>query len=198
MRMHTAGFTQHYSVEIFRCAKRIRHCSAGFTLLEMIAALGVFSVIIIIFSSTFLNLLNAERKAQIASSVQDNLRFAIEVMSKEIRTGTQYQVPPQPTNTAITFVNANDESITYRVSGPDIANNPCSDEKPCIVKSVNGGDFLPLTSDQIAIDDLLFFVGGIQPRIQIIIRARATVQNVETQLNLQTTVSQRNIVRPTP
>ncbi|MBI2038931.1 MAG: prepilin-type N-terminal cleavage/methylation domain-containing protein [Candidatus Niyogibacteria bacterium] len=39
------GFIQHYNVEIFRRLKRIRHCSAGFTLLEMAVTVGVAAMI---------------------------------------------------------------------------------------------------------------------------------------------------------
>lgn len=176
--------------------------STGFTLLEMIAALGVFSVVIVIFSSTFLSLLNAERRAQASAGVQDNLRFALEVMSKEIRTGTDYPAPG--TYESITFTNRHDppQRVTYRLN--EFADEQCSQEHPCIGKKVcdasgsNCSGFLPLTSDQISIDRLRFIRSGIQPRIQIVVNGRAKIQNVETKLNVQTTVSQRKVVQSQP
>lgn len=166
--------------------------AAGFTLLEMIAALGVFSVIIIIFSATFLSLLNAERRTQIAANVQDNLRFALEVMAKEIRTGTGYSIPSSPSNTSITFTNADNVPVTYRLSGSDLLSNPCN-LNPCIGKVISG-KFLPLTSKQISVQKLEFYpLSGSQPSVQIVIRARAMVQNVETELTVQTTISKRKV-----
>ena len=169
---------------------------SGFTLLEMIAALGVFSVVIVIFSSTFLNLLNAEGKAQIASNFQDNLRFTLEVMAKEVRTGTGYVVPASPANTVLTFLNVNGQPVTYRLS--EATDGVCQASR-CIGKEydANGDgtiEFLPLTSDQITADDMRFSLSGIQPRLQITVRARAKIQNIETAINLQTTVSQRKVV----
>ena len=186
--------------------------TAGFTLLEMIAALGVFSVIIVIFSSTFLNLLNAERKTQVAASVQDNLRFALEVMAKEIRTGTEYAVgPSDPTacplssgvagvwaSAAFSFKNADNppKPFTYRLNDPQL-NELCGEEgRRCIGKVVGTGGaekFLSLTSKEITIDRLCFYLAGDQPRVTIVMNARATIQKVETRLNIQTTVSQRKV-----
>ncbi|MBI1956914.1 MAG: type II secretion system protein [Candidatus Niyogibacteria bacterium] len=171
--------------------------TAGFTLLEMIAALGVFSVVIIIFSSTFLSLLNAERKAQIASTIQNNLRFAVEVMMKEIRTGTGYIVPLSPDNTSIAFFNADNESIVYRASEP-VPDPRCpTGEGRRIERSEDGGtSFLPLTSEQICIERLEFLSGGIQPRIQIVVNAAAMIQNVVSALTVQTLISQRKVAVP--
>ena len=177
---------------------------AGFTLLEMIASLGVFSVVIVIFSSTFLHLLNAERKTQIAATVQDNLRFALETMAKDIRTGTVYYVDnPDTDSTVFGFTNTNGASIKYCLNGLCGNTNPCSVNR-CIgrvVISEEGaeGEFLPITSDQITIDKLRFYlkqdVSAIQPSVIIAISARATIQNIETRLNVETLVSQRKVIK---
>ena len=170
---------------------------SGFTLLELVASLGVFSVVIIIFSSTFLALLNAERRAQAGAAVEDNLRFAVEVMAKEVRTGTNYVV--QTPNTSITFTNSGGDTVQYRLSGDDILPNPCS-ANPCIGKVVTKqgitSPFLPLTSGEITIDGIRFFLAGIQPRITIAVSAHAKVQNIETPLHVQTTISQRKVAVP--
>jgi prepilin-type N-terminal cleavage/methylation domain-containing protein len=62
----------------------------GFTLLEMIVAVGVFSVAAVLGVSSYLALTAAQKKALTLQSVQDNLRFAIETMASDIRAGNFY------------------------------------------------------------------------------------------------------------
>ena len=68
-----------------------RHNSrSGFTLVEMIVAIAVFSVIMTISVGTLLAMVDANRKAQSLKSVIDNLNFAVENMSRNMRVGTLY------------------------------------------------------------------------------------------------------------
>jgi len=60
---------------------------AGFTLLEMLVSLAVFSVALLIIMVTLFSVFNAQRKAIAIQNAQDNLRFAFEHMTKEIRVG---------------------------------------------------------------------------------------------------------------
>lgn len=62
----------------------------GFTLLEMVIALGIFSLVTVAFVGITLSLLNAQRKAANAQIVQENARFIMELLTKEMRTGTNF------------------------------------------------------------------------------------------------------------
>lgn len=74
--------------------------SKGFTLLEMIVAVGVFAVLASLSVGSLLMLMGAQKKAASLQSIQDNLRFALEAMSKDIRFGDQYYCSNNPEDTA--------------------------------------------------------------------------------------------------
>ena len=63
---------------------------AGFTLIEMIVSLGVFSGVITIAIGALLMLVAANDQLQGEQSVMTNLSFALDSMTREIRTGTDY------------------------------------------------------------------------------------------------------------
>jgi len=63
---------------------------SGFTLIEMIVSLGVFSVVVTIAVGALLILVASNRQLQTEQSVLSNLGFAIDSMTREIRTGTYY------------------------------------------------------------------------------------------------------------
>lgn len=62
----------------------------GFTLIEMIVSLGVFSVVVTIAVGALLILISSNRQLQNEQSVLSNLSFAIDSMTREMRTGSHY------------------------------------------------------------------------------------------------------------
>src|SRR3990167_8333744 len=58
-----------------------------FTLLEMLIALTIFTIAVFIAVSTLFSITNVQKKIIAKQSAEDNLRFAFESMTKEIRTG---------------------------------------------------------------------------------------------------------------
>ena len=62
----------------------------GFTIIEMIVSLAVFAVVITISIGALLILISTNQKLQAEQSVLTNLAFALDSMTREIRTGTRY------------------------------------------------------------------------------------------------------------
>lgn len=62
----------------------------GFTLIEMIVSLAVFSVVVTISVGALLSLIYTNEQLQVERSVMTNLSFALDSMAREIRTGTDY------------------------------------------------------------------------------------------------------------
>jgi prepilin-type N-terminal cleavage/methylation domain-containing protein len=62
----------------------------GFTLVEMIVSLAIFSVVAVIAIGALLKVIDANKKAQSIQSSVTNLNFAMESMSRDLRTGTNY------------------------------------------------------------------------------------------------------------
>lgn len=164
----------------------------GFTLLEMMVATGIFSVVIIIAIGAMISLNQAQIKAANIQNIQDNVRFALESMTKEIRTGTQFSVAGCSFSgcTEITFFNEG-VNLGYCLSGDVIRR---------FLPPVDCGSGSPITSDAVSIKKMLFYLVGQnagpsdgQPRATIIIEAqsRNSALQLETHFNLQTTVTPR-------
>lgn len=62
----------------------------GFTLVEMIVSLGIFSVVAVVALGALMKIMTANQKAQTLQSAMTNINFALEAMSREIRTGYNY------------------------------------------------------------------------------------------------------------
>ena len=67
-----------------------RNTQRGFTLVEMIVAVGLFAVVMIICVTALLSMVDANRKAQALQSVMNNLNVAIDGMVRAVRMGTDY------------------------------------------------------------------------------------------------------------
>jgi prepilin-type N-terminal cleavage/methylation domain-containing protein len=63
---------------------------SGFSLIEMIVSLGIFSVIVTTAVGALLVLISTNQKLQGEQSVMTNLSFALDSMTREIRTGYNY------------------------------------------------------------------------------------------------------------
>lgn len=64
--------------------------TAGFSLIEMIVSLGIFSIIVTTAVGALLVLISANQRLQGEQSVMTNLSFALDSMTREIRTGYNY------------------------------------------------------------------------------------------------------------
>ncbi len=74
----------------------------GFTLIEMIVSLAVFSFVATIAVGALLMLIGTNKQLQDEQSVMTNLSFALDSMTREIRTGTRYYCGSSPSvNTEI-------------------------------------------------------------------------------------------------
>lgn len=176
----------------------------GFTLIEIIVALGIFALVMMITLGAILAIVGANKRAQAYHSVLNNLNLSIETMVRDLRTGYRYECNGSgdcPTNpgSSVTFVSnqyaqfVEDEDTEYHVEyGYDSAVKR-------IYKKVEGGEKQYLTSEQVEISQLEFYVNGTdssdetQPQILILIRGSALIGGQRAQFNIQTFVSQRKL-----
>lgn len=62
----------------------------GFTLIEIMVSVSIFSMVMVIVVGALLVLNDANKKAQALRAIVDNLNFAVEDMTRSIRTGKDY------------------------------------------------------------------------------------------------------------
>ena len=179
---------------------------AGFTLIEMMVAVSIFAVVMTVSAGSLLTIIDANNKSQSLKSVMNNLNFALENMSRNIRVGTLYNIesginsPGCTGGTHMEFTpRGGGDSIIYKLEQHDLYPNDLA--KFQIEKSIDGGSsFLTISSPEIVIEHLCFYGEGldpsdqIQPRVLITSRGYAgQKEKIRTSFNLQTTVSQRQL-----
>jgi len=135
----------------------------GFTLIEMLVAVALFSTVMVIALGTLLAISTSDRKAQSLKAVINNLNFAVDSMSRAVRTGTNWTCSSGTCNgiNDINFVPANGVGrVYYRleslVNDPSNAATVCGQTAPyvgCLVKSTDGTTWLPLTSPEVIVND---------------------------------------------
>src|SRR3989344_7842968 len=62
----------------------------GFTLIEVVVSVALFSIVMVVCVTALLALVNANRKAQALQSVMNNLSIALDDMARNVRMGTNY------------------------------------------------------------------------------------------------------------
>ena len=131
----------------------------GYTLIELIVAMGLFSIIMLLASGAYLVVISLNRQAQGMAAGIDNLAFAIEIMARSIRTGTSYSCAGAG-NCAdgasnLSFVTA-EGTTSYELDEFAIQQEKQIDGNPPLT--------LPLTDPlSVKIDELTFYVSGVEP-----------------------------------
>jgi len=67
-----------------------QNLNQGFTLIEMIVSLGIFSIVVTTAVGAMLVLISTNQQLQSEQNVMTNLSFALDTMTREIRTGYNY------------------------------------------------------------------------------------------------------------
>lgn len=190
----------------------------GFSLVEMMVAMSLFSVVSIIVLGSILVLINGNRQNQIEQNTMSSLTMVLDTMSRDIRTGMDYycrnDVESNNFSTTRDCVTGA-YGFSFReviprltapsgISGDRVAfyryehNNGRGEIRR---RAGENGERQAITPAQLDILELRFFtiateplVGPVdtyQPAVTIIIRAREVGQTSDEVILLQTTVTQR-------
>jgi len=118
----------------------------AFTLVELLIAIGLFSVVITIAMGGFVRALRSQRQVVALISANSNVSLVMEQMVREIRTGRDF--PDEGTYPSLTFTNDQGCEVRYLSASNDIVR-----EEQCGGGGRSGGR---LTSDNVAVDGLSF------------------------------------------
>jgi prepilin-type N-terminal cleavage/methylation domain-containing protein len=137
------------SLKMVKLQRAPRNNKRGFTLIEMMVAISIFSIVAVIVTSSIIMMLDAARRANQTRLLMDNVDFALDSMVNKIKFGNDF-----PTNftdssaKTFTFKDRNGVATTYALSG--------SAPSTCIAISQSGGANSCITSSEINIDKLIF------------------------------------------
>ena len=180
--------------------------NTGFTLLEMIVAIGVFMVVVTISLSAFLNVHDIQLKMSAFRAANDSVNFAIETIVRDIEEGRCTKQDNTGTCSvgisSIDFYTFDNNQINYQKS---TCGTP-PDDYGCIKR--NGTD---ITSDNVNITYLNFDVinkdpdvydsSGVyidgdnaQPLVTITVEGESGVkEKLKSKINVQASVSMRQL-----
>lgn len=193
----------------------------GFTLIEMIVAVALFAVVMLIAGATLLSLVYANRKAQALQSVINNLNVSLDGMVRNIREGDNYRCGGEAGSYGDCSAGGELIYFTPFGSSPDdqphndwgyalcvdqsgswvTVSSPVSGTGYVICESEHGGSWIPITSPEVQIQSLVFYVVGTepaskggtqQPKVVFVIKGQAGAQaNTISTFDIQATAVQR-------
>ena len=181
----------------------------GFTLVELMVAISIFSLVMVISMGAILSVLDANHKSQTLRAVMDNLNSTMESMTRSVRFGQHYHCTPSDLSGStdlsapqdcssgghsLTVLDYTNHLVTYSLSNGQIS------------RSLDLGTPILLTSPDVTIQNLSFYVlgscpttGGLcsdttQARVVMVIRGIVNGQNsASSSFTIETTVSQRKL-----
>lgn len=161
----------------------------GFTLIELIVAFFVFSVLAVLAGGSFVAALNMQRRALNIKRVEENGRFILEMMARELRVANPINTGNSscPGSSALNFQHPVNGLVDYSLLGTEIR------------RTVSGG-YSIISNPDVEVTRLNFCVSGNsagddrQPRVTIILGLKTPGSGSDAAtLDLQTTVSQRGL-----
>ena len=162
----------------------------GYSLIELLVAIGIFGTVVAIMSGMFMTSLRGQKKAVTVQNVADNIRYAMEIMSKEIRMGSNFN-PIGATDLQFksNMPNRNGANVEFSLQGGRIMFDDDTGALPAADS---------ITSANVAVTALnfsLYPTTGTQKRVLISIQAASagTASDAATSINVQTTVAPRII-----
>ena len=144
--------------------------SRGYTLVELIVAVGLFASIMVLASGSYIMMIGLNQQAQGLATGINSLSFTLDTMTRDIQTGSAYNCGSPvggdcPSgDSSFYFVNKNGQNVAYTVVSNAIMTNG----------SV-------VTDPSVLIDSLVFVVSGagsyasgndLQPTVRIIVAGR--------------------------
>lgn len=162
----------------------------GFSLLELIVSLGIFSFVMLAVTGAYLTLIDVDRRTRASNQLSSSLAFAVESMARSIRTGSDYEGG----GNTIAFMDSQGQRVSF-ILRSDKTIGQCIGGGSCL--SANA---VPLTGSGITIETLQFFVRGVgvgdrqQPNVTFVIAGSMVADGgEETEFTIQSGATQRII-----
>lgn len=187
-----------------------KNIKKGFSLVEMLVAIGIFMTIVTIAVSALISIIGANKRAQAIKNTVDSVNFVVESMSRDLRGGRNYDCLStkkidgeikdcRSGGAGMEYTNSSGNTVIYTF------NNSIDSDDILVRETIKNGEKIPpetLISKEsgVKLDNMTFFVigadnegnGGTQPRVIITASGKIeTKDGTGSSFNLQTTVSQR-------
>ncbi len=179
----------------------IRTAQRGYTLVELIVAIGLFSVVMLLATIAYASLLDLDRASRARSDLTNNFSFALENMTRTIRTGTNYAYAGSGSFSCFSVVDQEGRSITYLLKDDGSLGRYIGSydgDRSCESDTASS-----ITDPNVHIDDLEFYLRGagggddMQPSVFITLHGSMGVKRQgvveELPFSIQTQATQRQL-----
>lgn len=192
-----------------------KNTKSGFSLIELLVSMALFIVVLTMGVGALLVLINANAKAQNISESVSNIQFALDSMSREIRTGFAYYCSNGTETTGDLSVYQDCDKGTYLsiIEGGKSLTDGNSNRRIAyrynssansIERKIGSGSWVALTNPNISINSMHFNVVGSapysvgsdtnQPNVTIYMTGSVSgVDGTASDFTLQTTVTKRTL-----
>jgi len=191
-----------------KCSNDKEREMKGFTLIEMLVTMFIFALILEAAVAILISAIRLQKYNLTYFKITDQTSYVLEYMSRQIRMAQRDNPPGDCIGTNLRFKIQQIPSATVGVTGLMFKNSDgkCkgyfldpSDKRLKEYDATRAPLILELTPSDIEISSLGFDVRGesatdaIQPRVTILMKVRGKNQGSQPAINIQTTVSARNL-----
>ena len=167
----------------------------AFSLIELITAMFVFSVVIMVTVAIFVNVVHVRKKSKHVQQNMEDIKYVMELMSKVIRMSSK--VTNVGSNQVIMYNNSQNKCISYRFTGSSLESASNSDDRAsCGLTSVFPiADYTPMVNGSVTGKFSVTPSSNSPPhigKVVITMSISAGSGSGEHAVNLQTTLSLRN------
>lgn len=161
-------------------------------MLELLISVGIFSLVILIMTTVYTRFVASARRQISEQAIQQDLRFALELLQREARTGYADTLAlTDGTGSSIVWRNQSGRCVNYRLQAGVLLRAAEASNSSGSCQLITTGA-TSLVSGQTKIDYLRFDPVPEQRLMTVIIQASSRQQNVPA-LALQTSVTSRQL-----
>lgn len=156
----------------------------GFTLIEMLVSIALFSIVLTIVIGSIFTIVDSNKKARSLSTVMNNLNFAVESMTRDIKTADPGSSLYKITEGVLSLRDDQNINVVYEKRGDLLMKSKNSSETNLLPEEVVVGQFDV---------DVIRSSSG-QPRVFIYLKGYVELsEKTKSDFVIQTTVSPRKL-----
>jgi Tfp pilus assembly protein PilW len=163
-------------------ARRAELDEHGTSLIELLFALALLTIVVVAFGSSFLSVQKSDAYVQGRSQSLDEMRVTINRMTRDLRQGASFVGQPTASDVTVrTYVNGVARDVRYQVSGSDL------------LRSVGGGTPVALQHGVVTPDIFTFAPDTTNPQVVTITLQVEPSNAPDTTVTLESEVRLRNL-----
>jgi type II secretory pathway pseudopilin PulG len=186
--------------------------NSGFSLIEIVVSVSIFVFVVLMVTSIFQNSIVVQKNAISSQTVQEGLRYALEVISKETRSAVANLDPADPVlsscplgaiNPTYKVFNYDDDTFYFRNRHGDCVYYYLDTVDHRLMIERNDGVnsvVLPITPAHIRVDsfavtlddDAIGAFPEIQPNVSFVMEVESTLSGFKESMRLQTSITSRH------